>query len=191
MARLVTLYSLQWGDLSLKTICEKAKSFGYDGLELGLPNHVDVRRTDAGYYDDIKDTLAVHGLCLKTISTHLVGQAVCDTIDFRHQSILPDYIWGDGCQEGVRERAAEELIRTAHAAKALGVDTVVGFTGSSIWAYLYSFPPVPDAFIEEGYRDFARRFIPILDEYSKLGVRFALEVHPTEIAFDTVTAQRA
>ncbi|MDR1356061.1 MAG: sugar phosphate isomerase/epimerase [Tannerellaceae bacterium] len=191
MARLVTLYSLQWGDLSLETVCEKAKSFGYDGLELGLPNHVDVRHTDDGYYRGIRDTLASYGLCLRTISTHLVGQAVCDAIDFRHRSILPDYIWGDGSQEGVRERAAEELIRTAHAAKALGVDTVVGFTGSPIWAYLYSFPPVPDSFIEDGYRDFARRFVPILDEYRKLGVRFALEVHPTEIAFDTVTAQRA
>ena len=37
MARLVTLYSLQWGDLSLEEVCIKAKEFGYDGLELGLP----------------------------------------------------------------------------------------------------------------------------------------------------------
>ena len=147
MARLVTLYSLQWGDLSLETICEKAKAFGYDGLELGLPNHVDVRHTDAAYYEGIKHLLAAHKLELRTISTHLVGQAVCDTIDSRHQSILPDYIWGDGEPEGVRERAAEELIRTAQAARALGVDTVVGFTGSSIWQYLYSFPPVPEAVI--------------------------------------------
>jgi sugar phosphate isomerase/epimerase len=191
MARLVTLYSLQWGDLSLETVCEKAKAFGYDGLELGLPNHVDVRRTDAAYYQGIKDLLGRHGLKLRTISTHLVGQAVCDNIDSRHQSILPDYIWGDGEPEGVRQRAAEELIRTAHAAKALNVDTVVGFTGSSIWQYLYSFPPVPESVIAEGYKDFARRFTPILDEYQKLGVRFALEVHPTEIAFDTITAQRA
>jgi sugar phosphate isomerase/epimerase len=175
----------------LETICQKAKSFGYDGLELGLPGHVDVRHTDAAYYRGIKDLLATHGLALRTISTHLIGQAVCDAIDFRHQSILPDYIWGDGDPEGVRKRAAEELIRTAHAARALGVDTVVGFTGSSIWPYLYSFPPVPESLIEGGYRDFAERFIPILDEYHKLGVRFALEVHPTEIAFDTITAQRA
>jgi sugar phosphate isomerase/epimerase len=191
MSRLVTLYTLQWGDLPLETVCEKAKSFGYDGLELGLPNHVDVRRTDAAYYDGIKNLLGKYGLELRTISTHLIGQAVCDNIDFRHQSILPDYIWGDGNPEGVRQRASEELIRTAHAAKALGANTVVGFTGSSIWQYLYSFPPVPASLIEDGYKDFAKRFTPILDEYQKLGIRFALEVHPTEIAFDTVTAQRA
>ena len=191
MARPVTLYTLQWGDLSLETVCEKAKAFGYDGLELGLPNHVDVHRTDSVYYKGIKELLAKHDLQLYTISSHLIGQAVCDNIDFRHKAILPDYIWGNGDPVEVRNRAAEELILTAHAAKKLGVDTVVGFTGSSIWQYLYSFPPVSPEIIEEGYVDFARIFTPILDEYHKLGIRFALEVHPTEIAFDTITAARA
>ena len=191
MARPVTLYTIQWGDLSLETTCEKAKSFGYDGLELGLPSHVDARRTDEAYYLGIKELLAKYDLQLFAISSHLIGQAVCDNIDIRHKAILPDYIWGDGDPEGVRQRAAAEMIRTAQAAKMLGVDTIAGFTGSSIWKYLYSFPPVSDETIEEGYRDFARRFTPILDEYQKLGLRFALEVHPTEIAFDTITAARA
>ena len=139
MARPVTLYTLQWGDLSLETVCQKAKEFGYDGVELGLPDHVDVRRTDTAYYQGIKDLLKKYDLRLYAISTHLVGQAVCDNIDERHKAILPDYIWGDGDPEGVHQRATEEMIRTAHAAKMLGVDTVVGFTGSSIWHYLYSF----------------------------------------------------
>ena len=191
MARTVTLYSLQWGDLSLETVCEKAKTFGYDGLELGLPDHLDVQQTDPAYYQGIKDLLAKHDLQLHTISSHLIGQAVCDRIDERHKTILPDYIWGDGDPEGVRQRAAEELILTAKAAKMLDVDTVVGFTGSPIWHLLYAFPPFPESVIEDGYREFAERFTPILDEYQKLGVRFALEVHPTEIAFDTITAKRA
>lgn len=150
MARPVTLYTLQWGDLSLETVCQKAKEFGYDGVELGLPDHVDVRRTDTAYYQGIKDLLKKYDLRLYAISTHLVGQAVCDNIDERHKAILPDYIWGDGDPEGVHQRATEEMIRTAHAAKMLGVDTVVGFTGSSIWHYLYSFPPVTDAMIQRG-----------------------------------------
>ena len=191
MARPVTLYTIQWGDLSLETICEKAKAFGYDGLELGLPSHVDVRQTNEDYYHGIKKLLAKYDLQLFAISSHLIGQAVCDNIDIRHKAILPDYIWGDGDPEGVRRRAAEELIRSGYVAKMLGVNTVVGFTGSSVWQYLYSFPPTPDEMIEAGFQDFARRFIPILDEYHKMDIRFALEVHPTEIAFDTVTAARA
>ncbi len=191
MARPVTLYTLQWGDLPLETVCRKAKEFGYDGVELGLPDHADVRRTDPAYYQGILDLLAKYDLKLYAISTHLVGQAVCDKIDGRHQHILPDYIWGDGDPEGVHRRAAEELVRTAHAAKMLGVNTVVGFTGSPIWPYLYSFPPVTEQMIEDGYQEFARRFLPILDAYRELGIRYALEVHPTEIAFDTVSARRA
>lgn len=189
--RPVTLYTLQWGDLPLETVCEKARDFGYDGLELGLPNHVDVRETSAGYYGGIRDLLSSYGLGLHAISTHLVGQALCDKIDVRHKAILPDYIWGDGDPEGIHRRVAEELVRTAGAAKQLGVDTVVGFTGSPIWAYLYSFPPVPESMIDDGYAEFASQFIPVLDEFQRLGVRFALEVHPTEIAFDTISAGRA
>src|SRR5690606_10772403 len=191
MPRLVTLYSLQWGDLSLENACAKAKEFGYDGLELGLPDHFDVRQTDPASYQSVKDLLGNYGLELRTIASHVVGQAVCDRIDERHQGILPAHSRGEGDPEGGRQRAAEELIATATAARALGVDTVVGFTGSPIWHLLYSFPPVPESTIEDGYQEFARRFIPILDEFEKLGVRFALEVHPTEIAFDTFSARRA
>ena len=191
MARPVTLCTLQWGDLPLDVICEKAKSFGFDGVELGLPSHLDVRQTDPEYYRNIKVTLDKYGLQLFCISNHLIGQAICDNIDQRHKSVLPDYIWGDGDPDGVHLRAVENMIQAAHAARMLGVDTVVGFTGSSIWQWLYSFPPVTDEMVNEGYADFARRFIPILDEYQKLGVRFALEVHPTEIAFDTYSARKA
>ena len=191
MARPVTLCTLQWGDLPLDVICGKAKSFGFDGVELGLPSHLDVRQTDPEYYRNIKVTLDKYGLQLFCISNHLIGQAICDNIDQRHKSVLPDYIWGDGDPDGVHLRAVENMIQAAHAARMLGVDTVVGFTGSSIWQWLYSFPPVTDEMVNEGYADFARRFIPILDEYQKLGVRFALEVHPTEIAFDTYSARKA
>ncbi|WP_080904701.1 sugar phosphate isomerase/epimerase [Parabacteroides sp. Marseille-P3160] len=189
--RPITLYSLQWGDLSLETVCQKAHSFGYDGIEIGLPDHLDVHRTDEAYFQNIKDLLNEYGLQLHTLSSHLIGQAVCDRIDERHKAILPDFIWGDGDPEGIHQRASEELILTAHAAKVLGVKTVVGFTGSSIWHLLYSFPPVTEAMVNKGFDDFACRFTPILDEYQRLGIRFALEVHPTEIAFDTITARRA
>ena len=67
----------------------------------------------------------------------------------------------------------------------------MAFTGSKIWSLLYSFPPVSDAQIEDGYADFAAKWNPILDEFKKAGVKFALEVHPTEIAFDIVSAERA
>ena len=79
------------------------------------------------------------------------------------------------------------MIRTAQAAAQFGVPVVNGFTGSSIWAKLYPFPPTPAADIAAGYADFAARWRPILAEFQQLGIRFALEVHPTEIAYDIHT----
>ena len=79
----------------------------------------------------------------------LVGQAVCDLIDERHQAILPERLWGDGDPEGVRQRAAAEMMDTARAAARFGVGVVNGFTGSSIWHLLYSFPPVSDAMVDK------------------------------------------
>jgi len=126
-----------------------------------------------------------------TISCHLTGQAVCDhPIDERHKGILPTRIWGDGEAEGVRQRAAQEIKDTARAAAKLGVKTVVGFTGSSIWHTVAMFPPVPPAMIDRGYQDFADRWNPILDVFDEVGVRFAHEVHPSEIAYDYWTTVR-
>jgi len=72
-----------------------------------------------------------------------------------------------------------------------GVDVVNGFTGSSVWSKLYFFPPTSQGDIDAGYRDFAERWTPIMDAFADHGVRFGLEVHPTEIAYDIHTARRA
>ena len=194
MTRPVTLFTGQWADLSLDVVAQKAREFGFDGLELACwGDHFDVQRalTEDGYCQGRRDILAKHGLQVHAISNHLVGQAVCDAIDERHKSIIPPHVWGDGDAEGVRTRAAKEMQDTARAAAKLGVKIVAGFTGSSIWPLLYSFPPVPDAWIDRGFEDFARRWNPILDTFDEVGVRFALEVHPTEIAFDVSSAERA
>jgi sugar phosphate isomerase/epimerase len=194
MARPVTLVTGQWADLPLAELAPLAREMGYDGLELACwGDHLDVRRAaaDREYADGRRALLADHGLALYAISNHLVGQAVCDRIDARHKSIVPPHVWGDGDPEGVRQRAAEEMIVTAEAAAALGVDVVNGFTGSSIWHTLYAFPPTSQADWDAGFADFARRWTPILDAFAEHGLRFALEVHPTEIAFDIATAERA
>ena len=193
MSRPVTLFTGQWADLSLEELAEKAALWGYDGLELACwGDHFDVRRAldEPDYCQGRHDLLAQHGLNVHAISTHLVGQAVCDLIDERHKAILPDYVWGDGDPEGVRQRAADEVMDTARAAAKLGVSVVNGFTGSSIWHLLYSFPPVSPDMIDAGFKDFADRWSPILDVFDEVGVRFGLEVHPTEIAFDIASAER-
>lgn len=194
MSRPITLFTGQWADLPLEVVAAKAAAWGYDGLELACwGDHFEVDRAvgEEDYCDRLREHLAKHGLKCWTISNHLVGQAVCDDpIDERHRRILPTRIWGDGEPEGVRRRAAEEMMDTARAAARFGVRTVVGFTGSAIWHTLAGFPPVPPEMIEAGYQDFADRWNPIIDVFDEVGVRFAHEVHPSEIAYDYWTTKR-
>ncbi|MDX2186949.1 MAG: sugar phosphate isomerase/epimerase [Opitutaceae bacterium] len=206
MPRLVTLFTGQWADLSIKKLAPLVKSMGYDGVELacwGDHFDVDAALENPHYVKELWQLLADNGLTCQAISNHLIGQAICDLVDERHKSILPPDVWGDGNPEGVRQRAAAKLAKTAKAARKFfdarpgrsGGDAfpavVNGFTGSSIWHSIYAFPPTSQAYWDAGFADFAKRFGPILDVFEQENVNFALEVHPTEIAFDTASAQRA
>ena len=193
MNRPVTLFTGQWADLPLEELARKAGEWGFDGLELACwGDHFEVDRALAedGYVRSIQEVLERNHLNCFAIGAHLVGQCVCDPIDPRHQAILPPEVWGDGDPEGVRQRAAERMKDTARAAAHLGVTQVNGFTGSAVWHMLYSFPPNDFAEIERGYEDFAERWGPIVDVFDTEGVRFGLEVHPTEIAYDFVTTRK-
>ncbi len=209
MPRPVTLFTGQWADLPLAELLPRVKEMGYDGVELGCwGDHFDVKAAlnEDGYVEGRWELLKKNDLSCYAISAHLVGQAVCDPIDERHAAILPEHVYGDGDPEGVRQRAAQELIDTGRACRKfvdagkdymagreqVGIGAVVnGFTGSSIWHALYAFPPTDQAYLQKGFDDFANRFTPILDAFEEVDVNFALEVHPTEIAFDIASAARA
>jgi len=193
MARPVTLFTGQWADLPLEELAAKTSKWGFDGLELACwGDHFEVDRAlaEPSYVAEKRSLLERHGLQCWTLGAHLVGQAVCDRIDDRHKNTLPPEVWGDGDPEGVRQRAADRLKDTARAAAAFGVTTVTGFTGSAVWHLLYSFPPNDFDEIEHAYEEVADRFGPILDVFEQEGVHFALEVHPTEIAYDFVTTRK-
>jgi sugar phosphate isomerase/epimerase len=193
MARPVTLFTGQWADLPLEDLAAKAGSWGFDGLELACwGDHFDIEQAlaDDGYCRSRQEILERNHLNVWAIGAHLVGQAVCDRIDERHRAILPPDVYGDGEPEGVRQRAAERMKDSARAAAKLGITQVNGFTGSSIWHMIYSFPPNDFAEIEGGYQDFAERWGPIIDVFDQEGVKFGLEVHPTEIAYDFVTTRK-
>lgn len=206
MKRPVTLFTGQWADLPLEQLAPLAKKMGYDGLELACwGDHFDPAEAlaNSAYCKSKWELLADHQLTCHAISNHLVGQAICDLIDERHQTILPPAIWSDGEPEGVRQRAAQQMMDTGKAARTFSnanptasqdqrLPAIVnGFTGSSIWHSLYAFPPTSADYWNKGFADFAKRFGPILDAYDRWNVNFALEVHPTEIAFDTASAKQA
>ncbi len=210
MARPICLFTGQWADLSLEDMAGLAGGMGYDGLELACwGDHFDVQRAlrESDYCAKHWKLLQSKGLVSYAISSHLVGQAVADRIDERHQAILSAELWGDGDPSGVRKRAAQEMIDTARAARRFfdcapdevkavldaggGHAVVNGFTGSPIWHLLYLFPPPVAGSIEAGFEEFATLWTPILDVFESENVKFALEVHPTEIAFDLASSRDA
>ncbi len=193
MSRPVTLFTGQFADIPLEDLAARAAAWGYDGLELACwGDHVDVEKaaTDKAYARSRVEILAKHGLQIFSISHHLAGQLVGDpNNDARSDAFAPGKCRGK--PEAKRKWAIETMKNTARAARNIGVKTVNGFTGSPIWHLLYSFPPVSEAMIDDGFQRFAELWNPILDVFDECKVRFALEVHPTEIAFDIVTARRA
>ena len=191
MSRPVTLFTGQWADLPFEEVCQLAKKMDFDGLEIACwGDHMDVRKaaSDPAYVAEKKRILEENDLICLALGSHLAGQCVGDEWDKRLDNFAPDSVKGKPAE--IRKWAIEEMKYTAQAAKAMGCGVVTGFMGSPIWKYWYSFPQTTEAMIEEGYDEIVALWTPILDEFAACGVKFALEVHPTEIAFDFYTSQK-
>ena len=194
MARQVILFTGQWADLPLDELAQKASEWGYQGFEPACSgDHLEVQRalSEDGYVQKKLDLLSRNDLSVTVVAAHRLGQAVGDMVDSRHKDLVPDYVWGDGDSRGVSERAAEEMMATVRAAQKLGVATVSGFTGSKIWSYVAGYPGPTSDVVEAGLKDLAKKWNPILDVFRDCGLRFALEVHPGQIAFDLYSAEMA
>lgn len=192
MTRPILLFSGQWTNLPLEELAQKLSEWGYQGVELCCQgDHFEVQRalSEDEYCQAKLDLLAKHDLQVPVLCNHRVGQAVCDRIEPRHKKVLPDYVWGDGDPEGVNERATAEMLATVQAAQKMGITTISGFTGSPIWNGVLGYPPCYPNEVEEGLREFAERWRPILDACGDAGIRYALEIHPGQTAFDLYSAE--
>ncbi|HYD39518.1 MAG TPA: sugar phosphate isomerase/epimerase [Anaeromyxobacter sp.] len=191
MARPVTLFTAQWADLPFETICRKLGAWGYDGAEIACWGaHMDPRRgaTEPAYVESLKRALSDNRLQTWALGAHLAGQCVGDPPDARLDAFVPPECRGD--PEKIRAWGIQEMKYTAQAAKHMGCKVVTGFMGSPIWHAWYSFPPTTEKMIDDAYARIVELWTPILDEFDRCGVRFALEVHPTEIAYDHHTTRR-
>jgi sugar phosphate isomerase/epimerase len=189
--RPVTIFTGQWADLSFDKMCKTASEIGYEGLELATwGNHINPKKAaeDMNYVKEIKDTLKKYNLQSWAISAHLSGQLVGDVIDKRHNSFATSSVADD--PEAIREWGIQEVRYTIQAAKNMGIKIITGFMGSPIWNFWYSFPQTTEEMIEEGFNTIVKRWTPLFDEMDKNDIKFALEVHPTEIAFDYYTFER-
>lgn len=189
--RPVTLCTCQWADIPFEELCVLAKKMGYDGLEIACwGNNIDLDKAvaDDSYVQFILDTLKKNGLICKALATHIIGQCVGDAPDPRLNNFAPAALADKPAE--IRQWAIGQMKKAAIVAKKMGVGVVTGFTGSPIWKYLYSFPQTTAQMVEDGFDEIVSLWAPILDEFRKNGIRFALEVHPGEIAFDYYSTQK-
>jgi len=183
--RPITIFTGQWADLSFDEMCKIASGIGYEGLELATwGNHVNPKKAaeDKGYAQEILNTLKKYNLKSWAISAHLSGQLIGDVYDKRHNGFADPSVSDN--PKAMREWAIQEVKYTIQAAKNLGINTITGFLGSPIWNYWYSFPQTTSEMVEEGYKTIVERWTPLFDEMDKNDIKFALEIHPTEIAYD-------
>ena len=190
MKRPVTICTGQFGDLPFEELCRVMHGLGYDGLELAAQAHIDVRRivSDPAYREAFVATLNDNELIISAISCHLMGQCVGDNWDPRLDNFAPAALRGN--PDGIRAWAVEGMKTAAHAAKLLNVKVVTCFLGSPIWGWWYSFPQTTPEMVEAGFQRIKQLWTPIFDVYDEYGVKLALEVHPTEIAFDYYSTKR-
>ena len=191
MKRPITIFTGQWADLPFEKVCKLMSEIGYDGLEIACwGDHMDVKRAakDMFYVEEKRAILEKYNLKCWALGSHLAGQCVGDLYDKRLDNIVPDKVKSN--PEKIREWAIEEMKYTARAAKNMGCSVVTGFTGSPIWKFFYSFPQTPEKMIEEAYHDIVKLWTPIFDEFDHNEIKFALEIHPAEIAYDYYTTKR-
>ncbi|MCL2765101.1 MAG: sugar phosphate isomerase/epimerase [Treponema sp.] len=191
MTRPVTLFSGQWADMPFEKFCEKAKAFGYDGIEISCyGDHLDLKKaaTDPKYVEDRKNILKNHGLKIWSIGTYLTGQCVSDSEDPCLSGFVPSNIAGK--PDEIRKWATQEMKYAAAAAKNLGVKVITGLMGNPVRASWYTFPKASEQIITDAYALIGKYWAPIFDEFDKSSVKFALEVHPSGIAFDYYSAER-
>ena len=189
--RPVTIFTGQWADLPFEKVCELTSLWGYDGLEIACwGDHLDVKKAAGSdkYLNEKLEILEKYNIKVWAIGNHLAGQLVASSNTGRFECFAPPETHGDS--EKMRTWAIEEMKASAIAARKLGASVVTGFTGSPIWEAWYSFPPVSQQYIDNGFRYVADLWNPILDVFDENGVKFALEVHPPEIAFDYHTANK-
>ncbi|MDT4763218.1 sugar phosphate isomerase/epimerase family protein [Sphaerochaeta sp. PS] len=192
MARLVTIFTGQWADLPFEQMCRTVSEIGYEGVEIACwGDHMDVQKaaTDPAYVAEKKAILKKYNLQCYALGNHLGGQCVGDAFgDPRLAGFAPKQLKGD--DKAIRAWGIEQMKYTAIAAKNMGCSVVTGFMGSPIWKYFYSFPSNSEELIEAGYQEIYDLWTPILDVFDEQGVKFALEVHPSEIAYDYYSTER-
>lgn len=179
---------------SLKSICEWAKSIGYEGVQIPtwVSSFIDLQKAAESktYADEIKGIVADAGLQITELSTHLQGQlvAVHPAYNELFDGFAPAELKGD--LKGKSEWATQQLKYAAKASQNMGLTAHATFSGALMWHTVYPWPQRPAGLVETGFKELANRWLPILDAFEEAGADVCYELHPGEDLHDGVTFER-
>lgn len=179
---------------NLKTICKWVASLGYIGVQLPAWDKrvIDLKQAaeSKDYCDDLKGTIESCGLQITELATHLQGQlvAVHPAYTDMFDGFAPKAVRGN-----LKERTAwavDQLKYAARASKNLGLSAHATFSGALMWHTVYPWPQRPAGLVEDGFKELAKRWLPILNAFEKAGVDLCYEIHPSEDLHDGITFER-
>jgi sugar phosphate isomerase/epimerase len=179
---------------SLEGLCGWAAGRGYLGIQLPTSDAwlIDLEKAAVSkdYCDDLKGKVGKYGLEITELSTHLQGQlvAVHPAYDLLFDSFSPPQYRKNS--KARTQWAVDQLILAAKASSNLGLTNHVSFSGSFLWPYLYPWPQRPEGLVEEGFKELASRWLPILNVFEDLGINLCFELHPSEDLHDGITFER-
>jgi sugar phosphate isomerase/epimerase len=176
---------------SLESICEWAKSIGFIGVQLPTwdPRCIDLQKAAESktYADELKGKIEQAGLKITELSTHLQGQliAVHPAYDALFDGFAPEQVRNN--PKARTDWAIQQLKWAALASRNLGLDAHATFSGALLWPTVYPWPQRPAGLVETGFKELARRWMPILDHFDSQGVDVCYEVHPGEDLHDGIS----
>ena len=176
---------------NMKSICQWAKGLGYVGVQIPTwdARCIDLQKAadSKTYADELKGMINECGLEITELSTHLQGQliAVHPAYDDLFDAFAPDAIKKN--PKARTEWAKQQLIYAAKASQNLGLNAHATFSGSLLWHTFHPWPQRPHGLVDEGFKELAKRWLPILNEFDQCGVDVCYEIHPGEDLFDGIT----
>ena len=179
---------------TLENMCKWAASLGYRGIQIPAweGKLIDLKKAAMSktYASELKGMVESHGLKITELSTHLQGQlvAVNPAYDLMFDGFAPKEVQGN--PKARQKWAVQQLKYAARASKNLGLNAHVTFSGALIWHTMYPWPQRPEGLVDEAFKELAKRWTPILNEYDKNGIDLCYEIHPGEDLHDGLTFER-
>lgn len=176
---------------NLKSVCEWASGLGFKGIQIPTWDtrcfDLEKAAESSTYCDEIKGIAGTFGLQITELSTHLQGQliAVHPAYDIQFDAFAPDSVKNN--PDGRQAWATDQLKKAATASRNLGINVHATFSGALLWPMMYPWPQRTPGLVEDGFRELAQRWLPILDFFDENGVDICYEVHPNEDIHDGIT----